>query len=418
MRTTSKGQAPHYAWWIAGAGILVLFACLGLARFSFGALLPPTAAALKLSYSQQGWLGTVSFVGYLLMVAWAPMLYRRLGPRLGISLGLMLIAVSMVGVGLSGNYLAALGWYFLSGVGSGASNILIMGLLAAWFARSARGTAAGIVISGNSLGIIVSGVLVPVLAGFGPWGWRAAWAAMGISSAVVMVIAWLVLRNSPQEMGLTPLCFEKNAEQKPPPVNSGAACKMSKPERLFMIHLGVIYFVFGTTYMIYGSFLVTTLMESFGLGKDAAGSYWSWVGVFSLVSGPLFGRLSDRFGRKALLAVALVVQTAAYLLVASAADGAGAFWPVLVSLVLYGTAAFAIPTVVTAFCADQLGAARAASGLAFVTLFFGAGQVVGPAAAGRMADLTGDFAVAYLASGVLTAVGIALTLCIKLLKPR
>jgi hypothetical protein len=43
--------------------------------------------------------------------------------------------------------------------------------------------------------------------------------------------------------------------------------------------------------------------------------------------------------------------------------------------------------------------------LGFITLFFGIGQAVGPALAGRMADATGSFTTAYALATVVAVLG-------------
>jgi hypothetical protein len=43
----ANGRIPlHYGWVIVAAGALTLFACLGLARFAFGMLLPAMRTGL------------------------------------------------------------------------------------------------------------------------------------------------------------------------------------------------------------------------------------------------------------------------------------------------------------------------------------------------------------------------------------
>ena len=65
-----------------------------------------------------------------------------------------------------------------------------------------------------------------------------------------------------------------------------------------MIHLGSIYSLFGATYVVYATFIVTTMVNARGLGEGAAGTFWALVGVLSIFSGPLFGWMSNRLGRK------------------------------------------------------------------------------------------------------------------------
>jgi MFS family permease len=163
--------------------------------------------------------------------------------------------------------------------------------------------------------------------------------------------------------------------------------------------------------MIYGTFLVTTMVREYRFSEATAGFYWSWVGLFSLFSGVLFGGLSDRIGRKWGLALVLLIQTVAYVLVGLKLDG---FW-LVASIVLYGSAVFAIPAIMTAAIAEYLGLARAAASFATVTLFFAAGQSIGPAVAGILARSSNSFSSAYLLAALLTL--LAGLIAISLPKP-
>jgi nitrate/nitrite transporter NarK len=45
-------------------------------------------------------------------------------------------------------------------------------------------------------------------------------------------------------------------------------------------------------------FIVTVLVREWGFAESVAGTFWMWIGFLSLFSGPVFGTLSDRLGRK------------------------------------------------------------------------------------------------------------------------
>ncbi len=399
----------HYAWIIVGTGVLVMFSCLGLARFAFGVLLPPMAEALDLNYTQRGTMGTGYFVGYLAMVALAPALVKRLNFRASIVLGLIAIALSMGLLAISGAFIPALACYTVTGVGSGAANIAMMALIASWFAPSLRGMATGLVIAGNGLGISVSGFLVPYVVDVaGATGWRWGWGVLAMIVALVCVIGGGLLRNSPKDKGLE--MAGSFGRRPPPPL--GAPGLTAEEKRLLLL-LGVIYFCFGTTYMIYGTFFVTSLIDEHGFSGGLAGRFWSWVGFFSMFSGPVFGRISDTFSRKAGLMAAFAVQTAAYAL-ASLRMGT---LPIYLSVALYGLAAWAIPTIMTATIADRLGPLRTAAGFSFITFFFAVGQVLGPFSAGLLADISGGFSISYIASSALTLLGLILAIMVPRSRP-
>lgn len=151
--------------------------------------------------------------------------------------------------------------------------------------------------------------------------------------------------------------------------------------------------------MVYGTFIVTTMVREYGFSEAKAGLYWSWVGFFSLFSGVGFGALSDRIGRKRGLALVFAVQSAAYLLAGLKTGSAG----LVLSIILYGLAVFAIPAIMAAAVGDYLGLSRAATAFATITIFFAIGQTIGPGVAGLIAGATGAFTTSYLLASLLTA---------------
>ena len=391
----------HYGWLIVFTGILTLFSCLGLARFAFGMLLPNMRDGLGLAYDQMGYLGTGNFVGYLFSVAITPTVLRILRPRITISIGLLLIAISLAGMSQSGSFWQLLILYVVTGVGSGLANISTMVLIAHWFRREKRGLAAGLMVFGNGVGIIFSGLLIPLLnQSYGHNGWRVSWLLLAAITISVSLLAALLVRNDPESLGLEPV-GAKTPFTETELVSSGTA----KSGRI-LVSLGLLYLAFGATYMVYGTFVVTSMVEEYGFSEVVAGQFWSWVGFFSLFSGIIFGTLSDRIGRKGGLMVVFSVQTLAYLL---AGSGLGTL-ALLLSVFLYGIAAWAIPAIMTAAVGDYLGIAKAAAGFSFITFFFAAGQTIGPAFAGLIAEHYGSFSPAFLLSALITATAVIFAL--------
>ena len=141
----------HYGWVVIIVGTLVVFGSLGLARFSYTVRLPV----------MQKSLATANLVGYLALSVIGGALAARYGPRLIISVALALAGVGMLLTGLANGFLSAAVCRAVVGIGSGASNVPMMGLLSAWFAPRRRGFASGIVVAGSSVALIFLGTLVP-----------------------------------------------------------------------------------------------------------------------------------------------------------------------------------------------------------------------------------------------------------------
>jgi len=396
----SSPKPFHYAWVIVLAGALTIFSCFGLARFAFGMLLPAMREGLGLSYEAMGFLSTGNFAGYLLAVGLAPLALRYITPRKLVTVSLLVIGLGLLIISQSSSYWLLVGLYALIGMGGGFANIPIMALVSRWFRRERRGQAAGMMIMGNGTAIILTGFLVPWLnATFGGEGWRFGWLTLGAACLVLGSVVGVLLRNDPAEVGLEPLGVPLPASYDPTQTHGPYSTTR------ILLHLGGLYLLFGLTYMVYGTFIVATMVDEYQFAEATAGTFWSWTGFFCIFSGVGFGVLSDRLGRRGGLMLAYAVQGAAYLLVASRLGPLALFG----SVALYGLAVFAVPAIMAAAVGDYLGTARAAAAFSIVTFCFAIGQTIGPGVAGVMADAAGTFRVPYLVAAIINAAALLAT---------
>ncbi len=403
-----KSAAIHYGWYVVVAGILCLFACLGLGRFALGMLLPSMGEALDLSYAEMGFIGTANLGGYLVAVLLCGRLSKMFGARKVIGASLSMVGLSMFLIGMATNvYLITL-LYVLTGMGSALANVSIMGLMSVWFTSKKRGRAAGLVVSGNGFAIITSGKLVPYLNSISNDGWRLSWCVLGGIVLVVAVICFLILRDRPQDLGLSPVGsiategtdYRKTFDQ---PGEVAASV---------LYHCAAIYFLFGFSYVIYATFIVTTLVQEWGMSEAVAGNFWAWVGFLSIFSGPVFGTISDRFGRKKALVAVFTIQALAYLFIALKMGDIFLY----LSIGCYGIVVWSVPSIMAAMVGDYVGAQRAVHVFAFVTFIFGLGQVLGPSVAGILAEMSGSFTTSYFLAFSLALAAVVLSFFLPTLK--
>jgi MFS family permease len=400
---SQRPHSFHYAWIVAATGTIVIMACLGIGRFAFGMLLPSMAASLKLSYAQIGYISTGNFIGYLASVLLCAPIARRIGSRRLIFAALVIIAVSMALIGLARSFDAVLALYCITGLGSGAANVPMMGLITAWFDRSIRGKASGLVVIGSGFAIILSGRLIPYVNGMmGPEGWRTNWLILAGMVAAIAAISLLVLRDRPAERGLLPLGSDTPAFVPDTASPLPAQVNIYRSRPLYL--LGAIYFLFGYTYVIYATFIVTTLVRERGFSEAIAGNFWSWVGFLSLFSGPVFGTLSDKIGRRAGLMIVFSLQMLAYLLVAANLPPLFLY----LSIGFFGICAWSIPSIMIAAVSEYVGPEKALAAFGFITFIFGFGQITGPSIAGIMAERTGSFSSSFFMAAALAAAAIIL----------
>lgn len=402
VNTPESKISYHYGWVIVFTGTAVLFSCLGLGRFALGMLLPSMGASLDLSYSQMGLISTGNFAGYMVSVFLAGLIARAIGARITISLGLALVGGSMMFIGNAKGFTQVTAFYIATGIGSGLANVPMMGLVSHWFSQNTRGRAAGTMISGNGIAIVFAGFFVPfVNTSLGAEGWRTGWITMGVLSIIIAGVAGALLRNSPGEKGLQSLGGSSDNIAVSPKKNQ----QNKKTSNIWtLIHIGGIYSLFGATYVVYATFIVTAMVNERGFGEDSAGTFWAIVGGLSIFSGPLFGWLSDRLGRKAGMMAVYSLFTIAYVLVG--ADLPNHF--LFASIAIFGLTVWSIPTIMAAVVGDYMGPEKAVKAFGFITLFFGAGQIIGPAVAGLLADKTGSFNTAFWLCAVLTAIAVGL----------
>ncbi|EME69015.1 major facilitator superfamily permease [Paramagnetospirillum caucaseum] len=393
----------HYGWAVVAAGSVGIFACLGLGRFALGMLLPSMGLSLELSRSEMGWISTGNFVGYMAAVLLGGRMVGRWGARRTVVGGLVLVGLSMMAVSRAEGFAQVLLLYLLTGFGSGSANVPVMGLIAHWFGRRVRGRAAGFVVIGSGVAIMTAGALVPAInAAYGAEGWRLSWLVIGLMVLGAAAIDLLVLRDTPSELGLSPVTGAPAAGPgAPAPVCAAAPSPAAK--RRILAHLGAVYAAFGFTYVIYATFIVIALVQERGFPESTAGMFWSWIGFLSLASGPVFGGLSDRIGRRAGLMIVFAFQTTAYVLVALPLPEPFLY----ASIALFGLVVWAIPSIMAAAVGDYLGPEQAAAAFGTITMVFALGQIVGPAVAGWMADFWGGFSGAFAMAAAVAGLGLA-----------
>ncbi|HEX6303110.1 MAG TPA: MFS transporter [Anaerolineales bacterium] len=390
----------HYSWIVLVVGTLVVFGALGLARFGYTVVLPAMQVSLSMDNTQAGVLATANLIGYLALSVLGGALAARFGPRRVIAVGLILAAAGMLLTSMVNAILSAALWRAVTGIGSGASNVPVMALLAAWFSSRRRGLATGIAATGSSIGLIVVGPLVPrILATFVERGWRVSWLLFGGATLVIALLAWLLLRDRPEDVGLEPLGeTEKNLR----PVDRTGALDWGRVYRAAEVwHLGLVYVAFGFSYIIYLTFFTKFLISEGGYTPARAGGLFMTMGWFSLLCGLVWGAVSDVIGRKRTLTIVYLFHALAFSMFGLWRAPIG----FTISAILFGVTAWSIPAIMAATCGDVLGPRLAPAALGFITLFFGVGQAIGPSVAGAMADASGTFVSAYLLAAFVAVLG-------------
>ncbi len=378
-------KVTHQGWIIVGVGVLVKMAGLGFGRFAYSMFLPSMRESLKFNYVEMGLLGGAILLGYLLFSFAGGMMATRFGPKKVVIISLLCGALSMFFISRLSGFLPLIFFTFAMGGGAGGTHISITTLPMAWFEERRLGRAVGIVTGGTGLGIIVTGLLLPyLLLNLGKEAWRQCWLILALITFLVAVMGGLLLKEKPSQIILSSSSPDGVKQSIP---SSG------KRNGLTLRAIFIIYFIFGFAYIIYNTYFVAYMVEEIRLTEKTAGNIWALFGWMSMVSGLVWGYISDQLGRrKALLWNNGIIAFSVLLPIFLHQPfflGLSAF---LFGFVLSGTI-----TIIAAAIGDQVGEKRA-SVYGLVTLIHGIGQFLGTTSGGYLKDLTGSFQLTLLVS--------------------
>ncbi len=417
-----KSGRLHYGWIVISMGLLTTIAAHGFGRMSYTIILPAMKNSLNLSYTQMGWIGTGNFIGYLTMAIIGGFLAARFGSRIVITSALILMGTTMVLTGLARSFEFAFAMRLLTGLGNGASYVPAMALGSAWFAMHRRGFATGIVSAGIGTGMMISGFMVPhILSAFDADGWRFSWYILGGAVALISGIVYFFVRSRPDEIGLQQVGENKEENESATPAKTEKASALQWTEIIKMgsvWYLGVVYFFYGLSYVIYLTFF-TAYLADLGINQVWAGRLFGWLGALSIFCGIIWGGISDRLGRGKGSALAYLVLALSYIIYASSAFFYESYeikFGFILSAIFFGLTAWSIPTIMAAAAGDFVGPRLAPAGLGFITLFFGIGQAIGPALGGYLRDVSQTFTVPFLVAAGISLVGMVSSFFLK--KPK
>ncbi len=398
-----KHRFVHYGWIILAMGVLIIAASLGLDRYGYAAILPAMQKGLHLSDAQVGVIGSANVLGYLIAAMVAGLMAFRFGPRLIITLSLIWMALGMVLLSFVNSFTLLAFLRFLTGIAGAGGYISMVGLLSSWFSQCRRGLANGILVGGSGIAIAVTGWFVPEINRLYPInGWRYNWFILGVAIGILGVLTLIMLRNSPEDKGLTPI--GSNGEVFMPTKESNKKFIIKDIISLGEMRMLLLaYFCFGMSYVIYGTFFLNYLVTEKGITEALAGNIWSTAGILSIASAIVWGSLSDLIGRRLVLTSIFTLHAVSYSLAAVA--GINDTLLLWISAIVFGLVAWSVPAVVASYCADIVGPKHTAAAMGIVTIFFGVGQVLGPVSAGLIKEFSNSYVGAFVLAAILALLG-------------
>lgn len=355
---------------IAFAAMVAMTAAMGIGRFIYTPILPGMMEALGLSASDAGLIASANYLGYLAGAVlagggWAEGRERRI-----VLAALAANAVLMAAMGLTTSLAAFVAIRFLGGLASAFVMVFLAAIVFPRLAQAGRSDLQAMHFGGVGLGIAVSalvtggGYLVDA-------AWQQNWYWSGALSLAGLFAVWFAVDPG------RPVASAPQAE---PPLPKDPALR----------RVVLAYGLFGFGYIVTATFLVA-IVRSGTAGHAFEAVVWLAAGLAGVPSVWLWSKSVRRIGLTATFAVACLVEAVG--VVASVSLG-GHVGPLIGGVVLGGT--FIAITALGLQAGRQLAGQAPRRVFALMTASFGTGQILGPIAAGYVADLTGDYVVPSL----------------------
>jgi MFS family permease len=414
----------HPAWLVAAVAFVALLGAAGF-RAAPGVLMVPLQDEFGWSRGTLSLAVGVNLVLFGLTAPFAAALMERFGVRRVTTVALLLIAAgSALTVLVRSSWQLVLTWGVLIGLGTGSMALVFAATIAQrWFVRH-RGLVTGILTAGSATGQLVFLPVVAVVATHA--GWRLASLVIAAAALSVVPLVLLVLRDRPEDRGVTAYGAEEPAPVGDSPVQEASqgvltarpgaarlalrALRDASRTRTFWALVAGFAICGATTNGLIGTHFVPAAHDH-GMSETTAAGLLAVVGVFDIVGTIGSGWLTDRYDPRVLLGGYYFFRGVGLALLPMLLSDA--VHPSIVAfVVIYGLDWVATVPPTVALCRNAFGA----SGTVVFGWVFASHQIgaaLASVAAGFSRDRTGTYTDAWIAAAVLCVVAAVISVRVR-----
>ena len=361
------------------AGFLTVLVGFGV-RSSYGVLLPKMQPSMGISRAEAGMIYGSFFVAYTAFSPILGLLADRMNMRVIFTIFPVILGIGTFLMGYCSNYLEAMGFFFMAGIGTSVSWAPIVPLVQRWTSGKRRGMTLSIVDSGASIGVGLTGAVIPFIVT--AWDWRMGWKSLGMIALFIGAANYLLVRDHPLEH--------------PDPQGRGYGPHRKQPFRgnymecfgdsKFLL-IGISYLFIGFSAIIPQTFISIYAVQELGLRYDLAASLVTISAITAIPGRLVLGALSDRLGRvKAIMLCQILIGLGIFGIIHSPG-----FFALSLCTAIIGIGIGSV-YVLYALCApDYFHRSSPGFIVGSWTLFLGVGFILSPIIAGWIADETGRF---------------------------
>ena len=393
-----------YGYLIVGLAFVIMFVLWG-AFYAFGIFFKPILKEFSWTRAMTaGAFSLCSIVQGLLSIAMGG-LTDKFGARLVMTLcGLLLGVGYLLMSQLSVIWQLYLFYGVIVGAGMGGSFTPLMSAVARCFMRR-RSTMTGIVAAGTGFGALIAPPVVSRLVS--SYGWRASYVVVGGIVLGVVVLCAQFIRHDPARMGQ--VAYGDGGEREK--VLRQDIKELSLSEAAYTMQFWIVFgMIFSLGFCVFAIMVhIAPHAAEIGISTASAANILATVGGASILGKVLLGKTADRIGNRQTFIIGFILMLAALFMVL----------PTKGELMLYlfgvvygfgfgGCIASESPLVAELFGLSSHGLI-----LGVISFSFLLGGAFGPFLFGLIFDMTGSYRWGFLACGVVSFIGLLLTVILK-----
>jgi MFS transporter, OFA family, oxalate/formate antiporter len=300
-------------WIQLTAGIVAMMAIANL-QYAWTLFTKPIQAHLHVSLVAVQWTFTLFIALETWLVPIEGYLVDRIGPRLMLGIGSILVALGWIGSGYAETISGLYFWYGLGGIGAGIVYGGTVGNALKWFPDH-RGLCVG--FTAGAYGIGTATTIAPIASMLKNSGYQHTLIVWGIIQGFVVLIAALFLARPP--VGWKPPNWEAKAAKIKAKVNTAVTdmtpMQMLRQPTFYVIYLMMTMLAFGGLVVtaqlnpMASSYHVDKVVVAFGMTAVVLA-----ITVDRLLNGltrPFWGWVSDHIGRENAIFIAFILEAIA-----------------------------------------------------------------------------------------------------------
>jgi MFS family permease len=381
-------RSIFYGWWVVAAFSAMTFISTGI-RHAVGPFLKPIVGDLDLDRASFSAVIALSLFLYGVFMPLAGLALDRFSVRFVTAVGTVILVVSLVLTALVRNF-----WEFAAVYGvlvplglAGTGPVIASGVVARWFTKR-RGTALSVLGSASMTGM---SLLVPAVT----WliltrGWRLTYVVIaGVVLVLVLPLCLWVVRDSPESIGLTADGGALKAGTSTTGMERVRAAEAV--QTLAFWQLAGSFFTCGFSMSLLSAHGIPMLTDH---GYTPMFASWALgvLGGSSIGFTVMLGALSDRFGRRPVLAAIYAGRVFIFAGFFLIRDNPAA---ILAVAVLGGITMAGTGSMTSALTADIYGRFSVSSVFGLIFLVHQTGAALGSSLAGLLFETTGGYGAAF-----------------------